>query len=104
MSRPSVVQGLRQPGQHGQIGVQPHAGTASLTGASELPLVDDRPVERLKLPARFAHNRRQTCCGKVVKMTLADNDGEVDEGILKSGESVVHIHGFSVRSHQRASY
>ena len=25
-------------------------------------------------------------------MTPAHNDGEIDEGVLKSGESVVHIH------------
>jgi len=29
-------------------------------------------------------------------MTPAYNDGEVDEGILKAGESVVHVHVFSV--------
>jgi len=50
--------------------------------ASQLPLVDYRPVERLKLPARFDHNRGHVGSGEVVEMTPAHNDGEINESIF----------------------
>ncbi len=76
------------------VGKSPRTSLWSPDGEEPLqhPLVDYRPVERLKLPARFDDNRGHVCCGKVVEMTLAHNDGEIDESILKSGKSVVHVH------------
>ena len=35
-------------------------------------------MERVKLPARFDHNRGHVCFGKVVKVTPTHNNGEVD--------------------------
>jgi hypothetical protein len=62
---------------------------------SQLALVDNRPVERLNLPARFNHDRGHVGGGEVIKVPPAHNDGEIDEGVFKSGKSVVRVHELS---------
>jgi hypothetical protein len=55
------------------------------TRGLERPLVDYRPVERLKLPARLDDNRGHVYGGEVIKMTPADDNRKVDECVPKSG-------------------
>jgi len=62
---------------------------------SGLALAEHRLVKPLKPLSRLDHIRGDVRA-EAAEMALADDDGEVDECVLESGESVVDVQGDSI--------
>jgi len=82
MSRRGLVEKCRQPGQDGQIDVQPDLEQPTHTKDQHGPPA----FSILRTPARRDVSIEAT------KVAFSHDKSKVDEGVFKPGESVIHVH------------